>query len=211
MTAFHDVRFPLDIARRAMAHIERRTDIVMLASGHEQRNTRWRFARRSWQVGYGIKSMDDLHRVIAFFEARRGRLHAFRFRDWADWKSCPPLQEPTPMDQEIGRGDGATVDFALVKHYGDVAGESLRRITRPVPGSVRVAVDDVELADGFMVDHAAGLVTFDVPPLAGAVVTAGFAFDVPARFDVDALRIDLQSFRHGAAPDIEIVEVREDV
>ncbi len=209
MTAFHDVRFPLDIARRAMAHIERRTDVVVLASGHEQRNARWRFARRSWQVGYGIKTMDDLHRVIAFFEARRGRLFAFRFRDWADWKSCPPLDVPAPTDQEIGRGDGVTTRFALVKRYGDAAGESLRRITRPVPGSVRVAVNGAERSGGFSVDHAGGFILFDAPPASGAVITAGFEFDVPARFDADALRIDLQSFRHGAAPEIEIVEVRE--
>ncbi len=209
MTAFHDVRFPLDIARRALAHVERRTEVVALASGHEQRNARWRFARRRWQVGYGVKTMDDLHTVIAFFEARRGRLHAFRFRDWADWKSCPPLQEPTPIDQELGTGDGATTTFQLVKRYGDAANAEVRRITRPVPGSVRVAIDGTELTGGFTVDHATGLVSFDTAPATGALVTAGFAFDVPARFDADELRIDLESYRLGQAPDIDIVEVRE--
>ncbi len=209
MTAFHDVRFPPAIARRALSHVERRTDVVTLASGHEQRNARWRFARRRWQVGYGLKTMDDLHAVIVFFEARRGRLHAFRFRDWVDWKSCPPLREATPTDQELGTGDGVTTTFQLVKRYGDAANAEVRRITRPVPGSVRVAIDGAELTGGFTVDHATGVVTFDAAPAAGALVTAGFEFDVPARFDADDLRLDLESYRHGQAPDIEIVEVKE--
>ncbi len=209
MTAFHDVRFPLDIARRAQAVLARRTEIVVLGSGHEHRNARWRDARRRWQVGYGCKSIDDLHTIIAFFEARRGRLHAFRFRDWADWKSCPPLDVPAPTDQPIGTGDGATKTFQLVKRYGSGSNAVIRRITRPVPGTVRVAIDGAELTSGFTVDYATGKITFDAAPAAGAAITAGFEFDVPARFDTDELRIDLESYRHGQAPDIEIVEVLE--
>ena len=209
MSAFHDVRFPIDISRRATSVVQRRTEVIVLASGHERRNSRWASARRKWQVGYGVKSMDDLHTVIAFFEARRGRLHAFRFRDWADYKSCPPLQPPAATDQPIATGDGATTAFQLVKSFTDAAGSFTRAITRPVDGTVKVAIDGVEQSSGFSVDHATGLVTFATPPASGAVISAGFEFDVPARFDIDELRIDLESFRHGQAPDIEIVEVRE--
>ncbi len=209
MTAFHDVLFPLDIARRAEAVWARRTEVVTLASGFERRQARWAQARRRWNVGFGVKSLDDLHRLLAFFEARQGRLHAFRFRDWADWKSCPPLAEPTPLDQVLATADGTATAFPLVKRYGDAAAEVLRRITRPVPGSVRIAVDGVERTSGVSVDHATGTVTFDIPPPAGATVTAGFAFDVPARFEDDELRIDLSAFRAGAAPDIAVIEIRE--
>ncbi len=209
MTAFHDVLFPLDIARRAQVLLARRTEVVTLASGFERRQARWAHARRRWQVGYGVKSLDDLQRIIAFFEARQGRLHAFRFRDWADWRSGPPLAEPTPLDQALATADGTAVTFPLVKRYGDAAAQILRRITRPVPGTVRIAVDGVERTSGVTVDHATGTVTFDAPPPAGATVTAGFAFDVPARFEDDELHIDLSAFRAGAAPDIAIVEIRE--
>ncbi len=209
MTAFHDVRFPLDISRRAQAVVQRRTEIVVLGSGREQRNARWRDARRRWQVGYGCKSMDDLHAVIAFFEARRGRLHAFRFRDWADWKSCNPLSTPAADDQLIATADGSTTTFQLVKRYGDAADAHIRHITRPVSGTVRVAVDGVEQTTGFTVDHATGQISFDAAPPVGAVIAAGYEFDVPARFDTDELRIDLAAFNHGAAPDIDIIEVLE--
>jgi len=209
MPSFHDVRFPLGIASRAQAVIGRRTEIIVLGSGHECRNARWADARRRWNVGYGCKSIDDLHAVIAFFEARRGRLHAFRFRDWADWKSCPPQAAPAPTDQEIGTGDGVTTSFALVKTYDSGSISQLRRITRPVAGTVRAAVDGAEQMSGFTVDHATGTVTFDAAPAAGAVITAGYEFDVPARFDTDELRVDLDGWRYGASPDIDVVEVRE--
>ena len=209
MPAFHDVRFPLDIARRAQMELGRRTEVVALGSGHERRIARWADARRRWQVGYGVKRLDDLHAVIAFFEARMGRLHGFRFRDFADWKSCPPQATPSPTDQLIATGDGATTTFRLMKRYADAAGESLRRITRPVAGSVRIAIDGTEQTAGFTVDHATGKITFDTAPASGASITAGYEFDVPARFDTDELRIDLSAFQAGIAPDIEIVELKE--
>ena len=209
MTSFHDVRFPLDIARRARAVVGRRTEVVALASGHERRNARWARARRRWQVGYGIKTLDDLHTVIAFFEARKGRLHGFRFRDWTDFKSCPPQGTPAPTDQTLAIADGLSKNFPLIKNYGDAAASETRRITRPVPGTVRVAIDGAEQTTGWTLNADTGMVIFSTRPAAGAVVTAGYEFDVPARFDTDELNLDLSAFQAGMAPDIEIVELRE--
>ncbi len=209
MPAFHDVLFPLDISRRAEMVLGRRTEVVALGSGHERRIARWADARRRWQVGYGVKRLDDLHAVIAFFEARRGPLHAFRFRDWSDWKSCPPLGTPSPTDQRIATGDGSTTTFRLIKRYADAAGESVRRITRPVPGSVRIAIAGAEQTSGVTVNHDNGEITFDTAPANGAIITAGYEFDVPARFESDELRIDLSAFQAGVAPDIAIIEIRE--
>ncbi len=209
MPAFHDVRFPLDISRRAQAVVSRRTEVVALASGHERRNARWADARRRWQVGYGIKTLDDLHAVITFFEARRGRLHAFRFRDFADWKSCAPQATPAATDQQIATGDGATTTFQLIKRYGDAAAEHTRRITRPVPCTVLVAIDGTPQTSGWTLNADTGEITFATAPAAGVVITAGFEFDVPARFEADELRLDLSAFQAGIAPDIEIIEVLE--
>ncbi len=209
MPTFHDVRFPLDVSRRAEAVVSRRTEVVALASGHERRNSRWADARRRWQVGYGIKTLDDLHAVIAFFEARRGRLHAFRFRDFADYKSCAPQATPSATDQQIDTGDGATTTFRLIKRYGDAAAEHTRRITRPVPGTVLVAIDGTPQTSGWTLNADTGEITFATAPAAGAVITAGFEFDVPARFEADELRLDLSAFQAGIAPDIEIIEVLE--
>jgi uncharacterized protein (TIGR02217 family) len=209
--AFHEVRFPTQIARRATGGPERRTEVVTLSTGAEERNSRWADSRRRYEVGYGIRTLDEIHAVIAFFEERRGRLTGFRFKDHADFRSGAPLSTPTPMDQAIGVGDGATRTFMLVKRYGSGATAWVRAIAKPVAGSVRVAVAGVETPPAkFTVDTVTGAVTFaaDATPAAGRSVTAGFEFDVPVRFDTDRLAIDLAAFQAGDIPSIPLVEIR---
>jgi uncharacterized protein (TIGR02217 family) len=210
--SFHDTRFPTSISLGAQGGPERRTEIVVLGSGHEERNSRWADSRRSWNAGLGVRSLDDLYAVIAFFEERRGRLYGFRWRDPLDWKSCAPQAILSPFDQQLGTGDGATAIFQLVKRYGTAFAPWTRAITKPVVGSVRVAVAGVEQTAGthFTLDAATGRVSFPAghAPPAGAAVSAGFEFDVPARFDTDKLEIDLTGFRAGAIPAIPIVEIR---
>lgn len=210
--AFHDVRFPTSISRNAQGGPERRTDIVVLGSGFEERNSRWADSRRSYNAGYGVKSLDDLNAIIAFFEERRGRLYGFRWRDHADWKSCPPQGVPGVLDQVIGTGTGAQTAFQLVKTYGGSFAPYTRTIAKPVAGTVKIAVAGVTKSQGsdFTVDAASGVVTFlaGAVPADGATVTAGFEFDVPVRFDTDKLEINLSGFASGAIPNIPIVEVR---
>ena len=209
--AFHDVRFPANVARGARGGPERRTEIVVLGSGHEERNSRWADSKRRFDAGYGIKSLDDLHAVIAFYEERRGRLHGFRWKDWTDHKSCAPSAAPTALDQGIGTGDGATAAFQLTKTYGSAYAPWTRTIALPVAGTVRVAVDGVEQDPGdYAVSTTTGLVTFlpGAVPGVGASITAGFEFDVPVRFDTDRLEIDLSDFEAGSIPQVPIVEVR---
>jgi uncharacterized protein (TIGR02217 family) len=209
--SFHEVRFPTEISRGAEGGPERRTDIVVLGSGYEERNSRWADSRRSYNAGYGVKSVDDLYAVIAFFEERRGRLYGFRWRDHADWKSCAPGGTPSATDQVIGTGDGTTASFQLKKTYGGAHAPWTREIKKPVVGTVVVAVAGVvKPPSAFVVAPATGIVTFLAGhiPAAGQAVTAGFEFDVPVRFDSDKLEINLQGFRHGAIPNIPVVEVR---
>jgi uncharacterized protein (TIGR02217 family) len=206
---FHEVRFPLDVSLGSRGGPVRRTDIVTLSSGREHRNSRWEGSRRRYDAGLGVRSIDALHAVVAFFEERRGRLIGFRFRDRTDWRSGPPSQEPTPTDHRIGTGDGKALSFPLVKTYGASFAPYQRPITKPVGGSVRVALDGVEQAVGlgFNCDPLTGLVTLAAAPPAGAIVTAGFAFDVPVRFDTDELDIDLSAFDAGEIPKIPLVEI----
>lgn len=210
--SFHEIRFPVEIAFGATGGPERRTEIVTLGSGFEERNTPWAGSRRRYNAGYGLRSLDDVHEVIAFFEARQARLIGFRWKDRADWKSCAPRGTIAADDQVIGTGDGITAVFALKKAYQSGAGSYTRDITKPVAGSVCVAVDGVEKVAGadFNVEVTTGVVTFDAGaiPAAGASVTAGFAFDVPVRFDTDFLEINLAAFEAGSIPHIPIVEVR---
>ena len=89
--AFHEVRFPDDISRGARGGPERRTQVVELASGDEERNASWADSRRRYDAAYGIRRADDLAAVVAFFEARNGRLHGFRWKDWGDWQLRPAV------------------------------------------------------------------------------------------------------------------------
>jgi len=210
--SFHEIRFPTQISRGATGGPERRTDVVVLGSGFEERNARWAHARRSYNAGYGVRSLDDLHQVIAFFEERRGRLYGFRWKDHADFKSCPPEQSVSAADQVLGIGDGMRDTFAIVKRYGALHAPYDRPITKPVAGTVVVAIDGEVRTEGadFDLDLVLGRVSFrsGAIPLPGDVVTAGFEFDVPVRFDTDRLEVNLSGFRHGAIPSIPIVELR---
>lgn len=208
---FHDVLFPLAVSFGATGGPERKNEIVQLASGREKRNARLALSRRSYDAGTGLRSLDDLHDVIAFFEARRGSLYAFRFRDPFDGKSCRPDAVPGPLDQVLSVGDGATIAFAVVKNYGDGDEAYRRPIARPVAGTLRVAVAGVEKASpaDFSFDDATGDVVFadGAIPGEGQAVTAGYEFDVPVRFDTDRIEISLRSFKAGQIPSIPLVEV----
>jgi uncharacterized protein (TIGR02217 family) len=210
MTAFHNVRFPLRLALGTSGGPVRRTDIVSLSNGRENRNARWRDSRRSYDAGSGVKSAADLYAVLEFFEARRGPLHGFRFRDPLDWKSCGPDASVSPMDQVIGTGDGEVAVFPLVKTYGDAGASWVRRIAKPVAGTVVVSVDGVvQVPDTYAIDAVAGLVTFAAGhvPEPGAMVRAGFEFDVPVRFDTDRIDVDLVHFDAGRIPTIPLTEI----
>lgn len=207
--AFHAVRFPLDVALGARGGPERATEVVTLASGREERNSRWAHARRRYNAGYGVKSRADMLAVLAFFEERRGRFHSFLWRDGLDFSSNGTAT-PTALDQLIGTGDGVEVSFRLTKRYGAEFDPYLRPITRPVAGSVLVAVAGASLAAAdFSVDATTGVVTLEVAPALGAAVTAGFLFDVPVRFDTDRLEVELTSFDAAEVPNIPLLEVRE--
>ena len=210
MPGFHEVRFPLRVALGTSGGPVRRTDIVSLSNGRENRNRRWQDARRRYDAGSGVRSLDDLYAVLAFFEARAGQFHGFRFRDPVDHKSCAPGAVPRAVDQEIGTGDGATAAFQLVKRYADAGGETVRVIAKPVAGTVSVSVaGSVVPAADYAVDDETGIVTFkpDKIPASGTI-RAGFEFDVPVRFDTDRIDIDLAQFDAGRIPSIPLVEIK---
>lgn len=211
MSSFHDVRFPENIGRGARGGPRRRTQVVELASGFEERNGSWSRSRREYDVSYGLRRADDLQQVVAFFEARLGRLHGFRFKDWSDYKSCLPSRAVDARDQQLGEGDGTETSFRLRKRYGSEALGYWRLITRPVAGTVVVALDDVEQTSGWSIDAATGILTFDTAPGAFVAVQAGFEFDVPVRFDSDVMDVTLDFERTGTIQSIPLIELREAV
>ena len=206
--AFHEVRFPDNISRGARGGPERRTQIVELASGDEERNASWANSRRRYDVAYGIRRADDLAAVVAFFEARNGRLHGFRYKDWADYKSTLPSQAVTATDQQIGIGTGSLQTFQLSKRYISGAQTWERTIAKPVAGTVRVALGMVEQMSGWTLDTTTGVISFTTAPAIGTIVRAGFEFDVPVRFDSDTLDVTLDFERLGSITAIPLLEIR---
>lgn len=200
--AFDDVLFPLALGREAEVTPEVSTAILTSAGGHEARNAAWAQARTRYDVGPGVRSEADIRALLAFYRARMGPARAFRLRDPFDDASGAG-EAIGPRDQPIGIGDGERQAFALVKHYGD----SVRRITRPVAGSVRVAINGVETTAFDL--GAAGMVVLDTPPAPGAQVSAGFRFDVVVRFAEDRLSVNRATYLAGAAPSVPLIEVRE--
>ena len=207
--AFHEVRLPARLAFGSTGGVERRTEIVTLGSGFERRSTPWAQGRRRYLIGANLRSLDDMAALTAFFEARQGRLYGFRFRDFADFKSCAPSEAITPLDQSLGVGDGVRTQFELGKRYGSGEAAPDRRIRKPVAETVIVAIDGVQ-ADpaAFEIELTTGVVTFSAPPGSGAAVTAGFEFDVPVRFDADRIDVTLESFAAGRMAAVPLIEVR---
>lgn len=208
--SFHEIRFPVALSYGSSGGPERLTEIVTLANGFEERNTPWADSRRRYDAGVGMRSLVDVETVIAFFEARRAQLYGFRWKDWADFRSAPAGAEIVFDDQEIGVGDGAQTVFQLVKTYASGGESYVRDICKPVAGTVVVGVDGVALTAGaeFTVDEATGEVSLSAAAGPGAVVTAGYEFDVPVRFDTDALQVSVASFNAGEIPSIPVIEIR---
>lgn len=208
-SGFHEVSFPMSLALGTTGGPERRNDIVLLSNGYESRNARWRDSRRRYDAGSGMKSARDLYELIAFFEARCGNLYGFRFKDPLDHLSSAYGEVSSATDQQLGVGDGVTTLFQLSKTYADIGGSSSRNIQKPVNGSVRLALDGVEIfSPEFDVNTQTGLVSFNEPPTQDVVLTAGFEFDVPVRFDLERLDINLSNFHAGHIPSIPLIEIK---
>jgi uncharacterized protein (TIGR02217 family) len=206
--AFDDVQFPLSLGRGASVTPGFSTAIVTTASGHEQRNADWASGRLRFDAGPGVRSEADLQTLIAFFRARRGAARGFRFRDPYDYSSRGMAGTVTASDQLLGVGDGVRTEFPLIKRYGAEDAAELRRISRPVMGSVLVSLGGVPATSGWVLLEG-GVVSFAVAPAVGVQVRAGFQFDVPVRFAEDSLEIDAALFAAGDAPSVPLIEVRE--
>lgn len=212
--AFHEVLFPIDISYNSQGGPGYRTNTLELDSGAESRVSTWANARRKYNVAYGIKTQLQLATMTAFFLARMGAAHGFRYKDYADYTTAQDgISAQTNLDVAIGVGDGATLQFQLVKKYVSGPSTITRRITKPVNGTITVALNGVNQTSGWSVDTTSGLLTFAVAPGVGVVVTVGFQFDVPVRFadDVDkALMGSIDDFSTRTVQGIHLIEIKDD-
>lgn len=214
--AFDEVEIDRKVAAGSQSGPSFDCDVITTDGGQETRLIRGGVARRVADISYGITNQAEAAAVIAFFHERRGPLRGFRFWDRSDHASTASGEAAgiDPSDQQLGVGDTSATAFQLRKVYG-AQGPSpyFRRIRKPVAGSVRVALDGVEQTSGWSVDTTTGIVTFDSAPGEGVVVTAGFEFCVPMRFNVEQnqpLRISLDSIEARSVESIELIELIDD-
>lgn len=202
---FHDVRLPVSVNRGIKGGPSFKTTVMTLASGFEKRNVEWSLTRGRWDAGYAVQTTEELQDLLKFFYARQGKAHSFRLRDWSDYQ-IGDFDTDTP--QEIGLGDAADTTFQIEIRYTSGAYTFTRPITKPVSGTLRVFLNSVEQMSGWTANYLTGVITFTSPPGNGVAVQVLSEFDVPARFDTDALDITMDMFNNSDIPSIPLIEVR---
>ena len=199
--SFDEVRLPSKIEFGAVGGPRFRTEVVVLGSGHEQRNAEWSASRARWDVAPGIQNEADLQTIIAFWYARQGRLRGFRFKDHTDFTVTGQVL--------IAAVAGGETSVQLVRDYTNGGRTYQRTITKPIAGTVQLYRDGQAIAS--TVDTATGVVSF--APLVGGspapVLSADFEFDVPVRFDTDTLAIRQVTHARDAIAGLPIVEIRD--
>ncbi len=202
--AFRDLTLPIELGLNATVEPCFSTTINTSPGGFEYRNADWQQARLRFDVGPGLRSMEDVQRLLSFYRSMRGNALSFRFRDSTDFSSAGMTGNPSASDVLLGTGDGIRRRFELIKRYGD--GE-IRRITRPVEDSISVALGGTAVSDWEFT--ALGAIEFSEPPEQGVEVRAGFLFDVPVRFEDPSLRVSRKTYLAGELASVPLVEVRE--
>ena len=208
--AFHDTQLPSDIERGAQGGPRFKTTILILGGGLEKRNIDWATTRAEYDISYGIESKADYSDVIEFFYARQGRAHSFRFKDWADFEITDQLMFTT---------DTTTATFQMFKQYSSGGTTFDRDLTKPLASGWTCTVNAVAQTIVYDTAPAAGEVA--IASLTGVVTlgsthqaTSGFLvkftgeFDVPVRFDTDALDVNVETFDAGSMPQLTLVEVK---
>nr|WP_305123338.1 DUF2460 domain-containing protein [Roseomonas sp. GC11] len=179
-----ELSYPLELAYGSSGTLEFPVDITVGDSGIERRTLRHAHPLREVEAATGIMSPDDLAIAEEFYIAVGGKAYGFRFMHPSDHSSAKNGRgEPKPGDQVLGKGTGTQTEWQLTKSYTAGPLSRVRPIVKPVDGSVRVAVGGTELKSGFRVDPTTGLLTLTAPPPEGIVVTAGFRFEIPMRFN----------------------------
>jgi len=212
MSFIETPRFPDKISYGSSGGPMYNTDIVTVKSGYETRNQNWVQSRHEYDASFGVTTEDRLSELVDFFHAMAGQAHEFRFKDWADYKSCSLTEEPSQTDQVLGVGDALGTDtFQIIKTYTAGILSRVRDISKPIEGTLLVEVDGVLLVEAldYTVDYTTGLITFlgGSIPNDGVGARCGYQFDVPCRFGSDALNINLNAYAIGETT-VPLIEVR---
>lgn len=204
-----DIRLPEKWSKGSAGGPEFLTGVVPLSDGSEYRPGRWTEPLRRYEIAHNVKRPEDIAELRTFHIGRRGRQRGFLLKDWIDYTSAPDGNTaPSQTDQPLGTGDGAATEFQLVKRYADPVNPLDWPVLYPVTGTLVVAADGVLIGSGISVDRGTGVVTITPAPANGVVLTAGFEFDVPVRFDDDWLSVTWDTINSRSAGSVPLQELR---
>lgn len=155
-------RFPTDINYGVTGGPKYKTNIIEKNSGWENANAVWPQGRHEYDLVYAVKDQVTIESLLAFFHAVKGRSLGFRFKDWADYKSCGVDSNPTFLDQQVNdTPNGVIRTFQLAKNYIKGSTATVRQIRKPVVGTVTVGIGGLA-ATGVTLDSTTGIITFPV-------------------------------------------------
>lgn len=157
--------------------------ISATVSGYESRNRNWQRPLHVYNAEVGPRREEEIQELLEWWHAMGGQECGFRFKDHADFKSCRVHQTPTRVDQGVDPNEDSPGGYQLVKTYTIGARSSVRKILKPVQGTILLADNGTLKTEGlhYTIDYTTGLVDLNFTPV--GVITWGGEFDVPVRFD----------------------------
>lgn len=79
-----DQYLPSTVEQGAIRRLEYSTEVVTTDGGFEVRNARWSTPLRTYEISFPTskRTADTYLAVRALYEAAKGGLHSFNFKDW---------------------------------------------------------------------------------------------------------------------------------
>lgn len=222
MSGFVDVYLPPDLRAYPWTSSPRwNTTITQVSSASEHRNQNWLNPLHSFKATGAVRCHAELEELLEHWMVMRGPLYSFPMQDPLDFASTKltkanKIPNVQGTDQQLGIGDGIQRVFQLTKKYTRGGLSYIRPIALPVLEATVVLVDAHDPEDSgsggpYVVDvvRDTGQVIFDHPPEIGAIVTAGFLFDVPVRFLADdSFDRIVSAFQVDGFADLDFQEIR---
>lgn len=193
MSFFNGARFPAAPSFGFISSPRYEVSVTRLAGGQEQRNRNWSRPLYRFTATIGPRDSAVIQELLEFWHAMGGKEYGFRFKDWADYKSCRVAVDLSPLDAPLVLVAGSPTEYQLTKRYTFGSRSQDRDITKPVASTVRVANESG-------VEQAAARWTLDstngrLRPLGtfvGTPTTWGGEFDTAARFDMDEFPVVIE-------------------
>jgi uncharacterized protein (TIGR02217 family) len=193
------------------------TAITQADSGAEQANRRWQHPLYTYRLPEAIRNHGDFESIRDHWLVMGGPAKTWPWRDPLDFASralfLPNKSDAVvATDQVIGTGNGIANSFQLTKRYVRGAVTYDRPILLPVVSSVLVAIDGappISLGLTWLVSRPGGVLTFSAPVPNGAVITAGYLFDVEVRFERDdSFEGIAKAYAASGFSDLDLISVR---